>query len=116
VNISEQYTAGISINRIRPHSARFQFLESADPVMVSVIADRTIQLMSRTLDTSGFLLSLTIPGFPFDLDAEGYANAVIGLLGTGLCSELQFEFNGTGNWTLYQIKTSAFESAPVLAA
>jgi hypothetical protein len=115
INISEQYMSGININQLRPHSARFQFLESVDPVTVSVIADRTIELLKRTLDTSGYLLSLTIPGFPFDLDVEGYKNAVIGLLGTGLCNELQFEFEGTGNWTLYQIKASAFETMPLLA-
>jgi hypothetical protein len=115
INISEQYMSGINISQLRPHSVRFQFLESVDPVTVSVIADRTIELLKRTLDTSGYLLSLTIPGFPFDLDVEGYQNAVIGLLGTGICNELQFEFEATGNWTLYQIKASAFETMPDLA-
>lgn len=114
INVSEQYTAGININLIRPHSARFQFLESEDPVNVTVIADRTIELVKQTLDTSGYLLSLTIPGFPFDLDIEGYANKAIGLLGTGICNELQFELEGTGNWTLYQIKASAFETMPMV--
>ena len=115
INISEQYMSGININQIRPHSVRFQFLESEDPVNVTVIADRTIELLAQTLDTSGYLLSLTIPGFPFDLDVEGYKNAIIGLLGTGICSELQFELEATGNWTLYQIKASAFETMPLLA-
>jgi hypothetical protein len=115
INVSEQYMTGININQLRPHSARFQFLESEDPVTVTAIADRNIQLIKQILDTSGYLLSLTIPGFPFDLDTEGYKQAAIGLLGVGICTELQFELEGTGNWTLYQIKASAFETMPILA-
>ena len=115
INISEQYTSGVNINQLRPHSVRFQFLESIDPVNVTVVADRTIELTKQTLDTSGLLLSLPIAGFPFDLDVEGYKNAVIGLLGIGICNELQFQLEGTGNWTLYQVKASAFETMPLLA-
>lgn len=112
---TRSFTFGESINQVRPHSARFQFLESEDPVTVTVIADRFIELVRRDLTTSNYLLSLTIPGFPFDLDTEGYCNQVLGLLSAGICTELQFHLEGTGNWTLYQIKTSAFEVMPLVA-
>jgi hypothetical protein len=94
---SRSFTFGENINQIRPHSVRFQFLESNDPVDITTIADRTI------------------PGFPFDLDREGYKNVPVGLLSVGICTELQFLLAGTGNWTLFQIKVAAFESMPLVA-
>jgi len=113
--LSRSFTFGEDINQIRPHSVRFQFLESEDPVDITVIADRTVELIKRQAQTSSYLLSLPIAGFPFDLDKEGYKNVPIGLLGAGICTELQFYLEGTGNWTLYQIKASAFESMPLVA-
>ena len=112
---AETYTVGEDITQVRPHSARFQFLESDDPVVVTVLANRSSVLTRRTVDTTSYLLSLTIPGFPFDLDVEGYKNATLGLLGLGICTEFQFLLEGTGNWTLYQIKTAAFPSMPLIA-
>ena len=112
---SRSFTFGTDINQVRPHSGRFQFLESDDPVDVTVIADRAIELTKRSIPTNNYLLSLTIPGFPFDLDREGYRNVAIGLLKTGICDELQFYFEGTGNWTLYQIQASAFVSMPIIS-
>ena len=113
---TETYTLGEDITQVRPHSARFQFLESVDPVTVTVIANRSSELTKRSLDTSNYLLSLTIPGFPFDLDVEGYKNATIALLGVGICTEFQFQFEGSGNWAIYQIKTAAFPSMPLIAS
>ena len=113
--LSRSFTFGEDINQIRPHSARFQFLESEDPVDITVIADRTIILKRANTPTNNYLLVLPIPKFPFDLDKEGYRNAPLGLLGVGICTELQFLLEGTGNWTLYQIKASAFESMPLIA-
>ena len=113
---TETYTLGEDITQVRPHSARFQFLESVDPVTVTVIANRSSELTRRSLDTSNYLLSLTIPGFPFDLDVEGYKNATIALLGVGICTEFQFQFDGPGNWSIYQIKTAAFPSMPLIAS
>lgn len=106
---------GEDIGQIRPHSVRFQFLESQDPVNVTVIADRVIELAKRAIQTNNYLLSLTIPGFPFDLDEDGFKNVALGLLGVGLCTEFQFLLEGTGNWSLYQIKTAAFPSMPIVA-
>ena len=108
------FTFGEDINQIRPHSMRFQFLESEDPVQFTALADRTIELYKRTLDTSSYLLSLTIPGFPFDLDREGFAQRVVALLKTGICTELQFLLEGTGNWTLFSVKAAAFETHPLI--
>jgi hypothetical protein len=113
--LSRSFTFGEDINQIRPHSARFQFLESEDPVTITALADHGAELTKRNVATSSYLLSLTIPGFPFDLDIEGYKVQPIALLKTGICSELQFEIDGTGNWTLFQIMASAFESKPLVA-
>lgn len=110
------YTIGEDITQVRPHSVRFQFLESVDPVNVTVIANRSSELMVKSVNTTTYLLSLTIPAFPFDLDIEGYANATLSLLHTGICTEFQFELEGTGNWALYQIKTAAFPSMPLIAS
>jgi hypothetical protein len=35
------------------------------------------------------------------------------LMGAGVCSEIQMELHAPGNWTLYQMKLTAFEAAPV---
>src|SRR6266403_14198 len=109
---SRSFTFGSEINQIRPHSARFQFLESNDPVDITVIADRMIELVKRNTPTNNYLLSLPIPRFPFDLDSDGYKNVAIGLLSVGICNELQFLLEGTGNWTLFQIQVAAFTSMP----
>jgi hypothetical protein len=114
--LSRAFTFGEQINRIRPHSVRIQFLASEDPCDLTVIADRTIELAHRTVDTSGYKLQLTIPGFPFDLDRAGFAIDPIGLLKSGLCHELQVYMEGTGNWTVYRIQAAAFEASPQIAA
>jgi hypothetical protein len=113
--LSRSFTFGEDINQVRPHSARFQFLESTDPVTITAIADREAETAKRAVATSASLLSLTIPSFPFDLDTEGYLIQVLALLKTGICTELQFRLEATGNWTLFQIMASAFESMPILA-
>ena len=113
--LSRSFTFNQNENQIQPHSARFQFLESEDPVDITIWADRTIELLKKTTPTNNYRLSLTIPGFPFDLDKEGYYNLPLSLMNVGVCTELQVELSGTGNWTLYQIKCTAFEAMPLLS-
>jgi len=113
--LSRSFTFGTDINQIRPHSGRFLFLDSVDNVTVTAIADRATELIRRNVVTTPYLLSLTIPGFPFDLDIEGYVQRAIGLLKTGICTELQFRLESTGNWVLFQIVASAFSSMPQVA-
>ena len=110
---SEQYTYGGSINQIQPHSAKIQFIESDDPVDVTVWGDRTIELVKKNSPTNNYLLTLTIPGFPFDLDKTGFYNFPLSLSGTGICNELQLELSGTGNWTVFQMRVAAFEAMPL---
>jgi hypothetical protein len=112
--VSRAFSFGEDINQVRPHSARFQFLDSQDPVTITAIADRRGEISKRSVATNNYLLSLTIPSFPFDLDVEGYKIAPLALLKSGICSELQFRLEGEGNWTLYQIMASAFESMPLV--
>jgi hypothetical protein len=64
--------------------------------------------------TSGSRLQLTIPSLPFDLDITGFYNLPISLIGIGICTELQLEITGEGNWTLFQVKVSAWETAPLM--
>jgi hypothetical protein len=111
--LSRAFTFSEDINQIQPHSARFQFLESDDPVDITVWADRTVELLKTNTPTNNYRLSLTIPGFPFDLDKEGYYNLPLSLMGLGICSEMQLELSGAGNWTIYQIKVTAFEAMPL---
>jgi hypothetical protein len=113
--LTRSFTFGETTNQIQPYSSRFQFLGSENPVDITVIANRTIDLYTRTAETSGNLLQLPIPGFTFDLDKGGYYNLPISLMNVGVCSELQFLLTGYGNWTLYQIKLTAFEAAPLVA-
>jgi hypothetical protein len=84
-------------------------------VTITAIGDRAAELIKRNVLTTPYLLSLTIPGFPFDLDIDGFKVQPIALLKTGIMHELQFRLEGTGNWTIYQIKVSAFESMPLVA-
>jgi hypothetical protein len=104
----------IGLNQIQPHSAKLQFLESEESVDVTVIVDRTIEPLTLESVTSGALLQLTIPALPFDLDTTGYYYLPISLLSIGICSEIQIQLAGEGNWTLFQLKLAAFESAPLL--
>jgi hypothetical protein len=91
----------------------FKFLESEEDVDITVILDRTIRPLTFNSPTSGYLLQLTIPALPFDLDVSGYYNSAISLMGVGFCDELQVELVGTGNWSLFQIKASAWEIVPL---
>ena len=109
---SRSFTFGENINRIQPNSALVQFLESEDPVDVSIIADRTIQLTRRNTPTGQQGLSLPIPGFTFNLTEQGYYDLPLAMNHFGICNEIQLDFQGTGNWSLYQLKLTAFEAAP----
>jgi hypothetical protein len=113
--LTRSFSFGENTNQIQPYSSKFQFLNSEDPVDITVIVDRTISLYTRSSQTSGYLLSLPIPGFTFDLDKGGYYNLPMSLMNVGVCNELQFLLEGTGNWTLYQIKLTAFEAEPLVA-
>lgn len=113
--LTRSFTFSESINQIQPFVAKVQFLESVDPVDVTIWADRSIQLMKRNTATGDAGLSLPIPAFPFDLTTEGYFNLELSLANSGVCTELQLEFDGTDNWTVYQIKLAAFEFAPLEA-
>jgi hypothetical protein len=110
------FTFGEDVNQIQPHGALLQFIESSEDVDITIWMDRSIEGPTRTISTNTFLLSLPIPSFPFDLDGEGYKNQPISLLGLGLCAELQLELSGNGNWTVYQLKTTAFEAMPLALA
>ena len=112
-NMQQQYQYGGNINQIQPHSAKIQFIESDDPVDVTVWGDRTIELVKKNTPTNNYLLSLTIPGFPFDLDKTGFYNFPLSLSGTGICNELQIELSGEGNWTVFQMRVAAFEAMPL---
>jgi hypothetical protein len=112
---SRAFTFSDAINLIEPHSALLQFLESEDPVDITTWADRTIQLKRQNTSTNNYKLSLTIPGFPFDLDREGYYLLPMSLSYLGVCNEIQIELEGEGNWTLFQIKATAFEHAPMIS-
>jgi hypothetical protein len=109
---SRSFTFGENINRIQPYSALVQFLESEDPVDISVIADRTIQMTKRNTPTGQQGLSLPIPGFTFNLTEQGFYDFPMSLAHFGLCNEVQLDFEGVGNWSLYQLKLTAFEAAP----
>lgn len=108
-------TGDRDVNQVRPHSVRLRFMESADPVDITVWGDRALKLHEDNYPTTTYLLSLTIPGFPFDLDTEGYCNVPISLMNTGICTEFQVELSGPGNWTLFQIKASMLPSMPMIA-
>lgn len=111
--ISRSFTFSETINQVQPHSAKIQFLESVDPVSVCAILDRTIELEEVDTPTGQQGLTLPIPGFTFNLTEQGYFNFPMSLAGAGLCSEIQIELEGEGNWSLYQIKLTAFEAAPL---
>jgi hypothetical protein len=104
-----------NFNQLQPYSAKLQFLESEENVDVTMVIDRTIEPLTLNSPTSGSLLQLTIPALPFDLDVTGYYNLPISLMSIGVCTELQIEVTGEGNWTLFQIKVAAWQTAPLLA-
>jgi hypothetical protein len=110
---SRSFTFSESNNQIQPHTAKIQFLESNDPVDVTVISDRTIKLRKVNTPTGQQGLSLPIPGFTFNLVEQGYYNLPMSLSNVGICSEIQLQLEGTGNWSLYQLKLTAFEAEPL---
>jgi hypothetical protein len=109
---TRSFTFGETINRIQPNSALVQFLESEDPVDINILADRTIRLTKRNTPTGQRGLSLPIPGFTFNLTEQGFYNLPMALNHFGVCNEIQMELEGTGNWSLAQIKLTAYEAAP----
>jgi hypothetical protein len=109
------YTSPAGLNQIQPHSSRLQFLDSVDNVDVTVILDRASEPLVMNCATSGALLQLTIAALPFDLDVTGYYYLTMSLMSVGICSELQLQLAGDGNWTLFQLKVAAFETAPLMA-
>lgn len=111
--ITRSFTFGEAMQQIQPFGTRLQFLDSEEDVDVTVILDRTIEPLTRNSPTSGSLLQLTIPSLPFDLDVMGYYNLPISLIGVGICTELQLQIEGTGNWTLFQVKVAAWETVPL---
>ena len=111
--LSRSFTFSETNNQIQPHSAKIQFLESSDPVDVTLISDRTIKLRKINTPTGQQGLSLPIPGFTFSLTEQGYYNLPISLANIGVCNEIQIQMEGTGNWSLYQMKLTAFEAAPL---
>jgi len=78
-----------------------------------VISDRTIKLRKINTPTSQQGLSLPIPGFTFSLTEQGYYNLPMSLANIGVCNEIQIQMEGTANWSLYQMKLTAFEAAPL---
>ena len=110
---TRSFTFSETINQIQPHTARIQFLESNDPVDVTVITDRTIKLRKVNTPTGQQGLSIPIPGFTFSLTEQGYYNLPMSLNNIGVCSEIQLELEAPGNWSLYQLKLTAFEAAPL---
>jgi hypothetical protein len=112
-DVQQQYTGQGGMNKIQPHSARVQFLESEEDVTITAICDRANEPLIVTSPTSGSLLTLPIYQLPFDLDVLGYFWAPISLMSIGVCGELQLEIEGDGNWTVFQIKASAWEAAPM---
>lgn len=113
--LTRAFTFNKGVNQIQPNSALIQFLESKDPVDICVIADRTIELSRYNTPTGDTGLSLPIPGFPFTLTKRGYYILPLSLNHFGICSEIQIEFEGSGNWSVYQIKLTAYEAAPLLS-
>jgi hypothetical protein len=109
------YTSQTGLNQIQPHSSRLQFLDSVDDVDITVILDRASEPLILSTPTSGALLQLTIPALPFDLDTIGYYYYPISLMSVGVCAEIQIELEGSGNWTLFQLKVAAWEAAPLMA-
>jgi hypothetical protein len=112
-DVQTQYTGTGGMNKIQPHSVRFQFLESEVDVTVTAITDRANQPFIFDTPTSGSLLTLPIAQLPFDLDVIGYYWAPISLMSIGVCGELQLQLDGDGDWDLFQIKASAWEAAPM---
>jgi len=111
--LTRSFTFSETINQIQPHTAMVQFLESNDPVDVTVISDRTIKLRKVSTPTGQQGLSIPIPGFTFSLTEQGYYNLPMSLNNIGVCSEVQLQLEGPANWSLYQIKMTAFEAAPL---
>jgi hypothetical protein len=95
-------------NAVWPYNAQFTFLESEDPVTVTAVIDRQESSIRMIETTSLGTVNLVIPALPFNLGGTGYKVAAVALQKIGLCRELQYKMEGTGNWTLAKILTSAF--------
>jgi hypothetical protein len=106
--ITRAFIFGEEFNALSPYNAQFTFLESEDPVTITAIIDRQLSSIRKVETTSRGTVNLPIAGLPFDLGGTGYKIAAIALAKVGLCHELQFKMEGTGNWTLAKILVSAF--------
>ena len=105
---TRSFIFGEEFNMVEPYNAKFTFLESEDDVTITPIVDREDSGQTTVTTTGPPQTNLTIPALPFDLSGIGYVIQPIALQRLGLCNELQFRFDGTGNWTLAKILCSAF--------
>lgn len=113
--VTRSFTFSEAFNQIQPCSCRLQFLNSVDNVDVTIIANQENSIyLTNTITTPGGL-TLPIAALPFDLDVSGYYYAPLSLMSIDICTELQVELEGTGNWTLFQIRMVAWETVPMTA-
>jgi hypothetical protein len=106
--MTRSFTFGEDFNQIGPYNAQFTFLESEDEVTITAVLDREPSAIETVATTGPPQTNLTIPQLPFDLSGIGYVIQSIALQRVGLCNELQFDMEGTGNWTLAKIYCAAF--------
>jgi hypothetical protein len=106
--VTRSFTFGEDFNQVGPYNAQFTFLESEDEVTITAVLDREPSAIETVATTGPPQTNLTIPALPFDLSGIGYVVQSIALQKVGLCNELQFDMEGTGNWTLAKIYCSAF--------
>jgi hypothetical protein len=112
---NQSFTFSEAFNQIQPCSTRLQFLGSEENVDVSIITNQeNTTYLTNTITTPGGL-SLPIAQLPFDLDVSGYYYAPLSLMSIDICTELQVELEGDGNWTLFQIRMIAWEAVPMEA-
>jgi len=105
---SRSFTFGEEFNQVGPYNAKFTFLESEEDVTITAVVDREPTAIETVTTTGPPQTNLTIPQLPFDLSGIGYVIQSINMQRLGLCNEVQFEIEGTGNWTLAKILCSAF--------
>jgi hypothetical protein len=105
---TRSFTFNEEFNQIGPYNAKFTFLESEEDVTITAVVDREPTAIETVATTGPPQTNLTIPALPFDLSGIGYVIQSINLQQLGLCNELQFEIEGTGNWTLAKILCSAW--------
>lgn len=100
------------LNQMAPYNMRFRFNQSTAPVNIDLLSDQSTLLNYRqNLPTTTKTQNLP-QNLPWTLSVTGDRYQSINVQPIGVCTELQANISGTGDWRIQRIDASAMIDRP----